>query len=168
MEIWGEKETSQFDYFLFSSNQDSSTMMERWYQTDTAVGPDRPLSPESDPEEEMIQVSSKVEEEEEGKKQEDGKVEEVEEPLTPPRTSCINIVPDPAPPLDLNLWRRRYPPTPPSSCFESLIRQVEAAAHESLSNMTAVGSSSSSSSDATGILSSSLSTNASSSTVFIY
>ncbi len=132
-------------------------MMERWHQTDRAVGPDRPVSSDSDPEEEIMQVSSEVEQE-----------EEVDEPLTPPRTSCNNIVPNPAPPLDLNLWRRRYPPTPPSSCFESLIRQVEAAAHESLSNMTGVGSSSSSSSDATGILSSSLSTNASSSSVFIY
>jgi hypothetical protein len=149
---------------LFSYNQDSSTVMERWHQTDRAVGPDSPVS--SDSEEEIMQVSSQVEQE---VKVEEEEEEEVDEPLTPPRTSCNNIVPDPAPPLDLNLWRRRYPPTPPSSCFESLIRQVEAAAHESLSNMTAVASSSSSS-DATGILlsSSSLSTNASSSSVFIY
>jgi hypothetical protein len=148
---------------LFSYNQDSSTVMERWHQTDRAVGPDSPVS--SDSEEEIMQVSSQVEQEVKVEEEE----EEVDEPLTPPRTSCNNIVPGPAPPLDLNLWRRRYPPTPPSSCFESLIRQVEAAAHESLSNMTAVASSSSSS-DATGILlsSSSLSTNASSSSVFIY
>ncbi|XP_046437952.1 uncharacterized protein LOC124189032 [Daphnia pulex] len=141
--------------------KDSSTVMERWHQTDRAVGPDRPVSSDSE-EEEIMQVSSKVE-------QEVKVEEEVDEPLTPPRTSCNNIVPDPAPPLDLNLWRRRYPPTPPSSCFESLIRQVEAAAHESLSNMTAVASSSSSSSDATGILlsSSSLSTNASSSSATV-
>jgi hypothetical protein len=152
---------------LFSYNQDSSTVMERWHQTDRAVGPDSPVS--SDSEEEIMQVSSQVEQEVKVEEEEEEE-EEVDEPLTPPRTSCNNIVPDPAPPLDLNLWRRRYPPTPPSSCFESLIRQVEAAAHESLSNMTVAASSSSSSSDATGILlsSSSLSTNASSSSVFIY
>ncbi|KAI9564413.1 hypothetical protein GHT06_008152 [Daphnia sinensis] len=125
--------------------KDSSTAMERWHQTDRAVGPDLPISPESDTEE-IIQVSSEED------------IKEVEEPLTPPRASCINIVPVPTPALDLNLWRQRFPPTPPSSCLESLIRQVDATAHE-----TSV-STGSSSSDATGI-SSSFATTASSENV---
>ncbi|XP_057371260.1 uncharacterized protein LOC130692198 [Daphnia carinata] len=130
--------------------KDSSTIMERWHQTDRAVGPDLPISPESDTEE-IIQVSS----------EEDIKEEEVEEPLTPPRASCINIVPVPSPALDLNLWRQRFPPTPPSSCLESLIRQVDVAAHEtSVSTMA-----DSSSSDATGISSSFANASSSSDTV---
>lgn len=109
------------------------------HQTDRGVGPDLSIWTEPDPEEIM------------------------EESLTPPRAS-INIAPDPTPgPLDdFNLWRRLYPPTPPSSCSESLISQVAPTTfHQS--------SSSTGSSDADGISSSSLTTTVSSnSTVFIY
>lgn len=115
--------------------------MERWHQTDRAVGPDLSISSDS----EEIQVSSEEDIKEE---------EEVEQSLTPPRVSCINSVPVPTPALDLNLWRQRFHPTPPSSCLESLIRQVDAVHEDSVSIMA-------SSSDATGI-SSSLTTNPSS------
>ena len=141
-------------------------MMDVWqrHQTDRAVGPDSLISEEPETEE-IIEYSEEEKEEKEDVVEE---IVEAEEPLTPPR-SCINVAPDPAPPLDWNLWRRRYPSTPPSaSCSESLIVQVEPVVHESSSSTTTAYSSS----DATGISSSiattTTTTEASSSSVFIY
>lgn len=139
---------------------------ERCYQTDRGVGSDLAISLESDPEEIMQDVYYEDDDIDDQEKRRIAEEEmEEEEPLTPPRASNINIAPDPTPPLDLNLWRRLYPPTPPSSsCSESLISLAAGIFHESSSTST------STTTDATGISSSlaTISSTSSSSTVFTY
>ena len=82
-------------------------MAEAFDRQDRGVGPDPPSDPDETIEEDENSCSTV-------------------ESLTPPRTG-IDIRADPDPPPAVDLWRRRYPATPPSSfssssCSEKPIR----------------------------------------------